>query len=126
MKKRIIILIVSAVLLIGVVTTGVILYQKGIIFPSSSKTQVEPAKVAKITYKGQDHFTALLLLQNTAKVKTSGTGTMAFVTTINGIKADSSKNQYWAFEVNGKTATVGAGSYITKKGDTITWELKTY
>ena len=117
MKKRIIISIISAVLLIGIITTGVILYNSS---GTSSKTQTNKNE---ITYKGKTNSTVLALLQKTAKVVTSGTGLATIVTSINGVKADSSKNQHWSFTVNGKTAAISAFGYITKSSDTITWKL---
>jgi len=70
--------------------------------------------------------TALDLLQQTAKVQTTGQGTNAFVTQINNVKTDSSKKQYWAFYVNGKLSAVGAGSYKLNSGDKIEWKLENY
>jgi len=131
MKKRTIILIVSAVLLLALATTGFVLYKNGIIFPKAATVEQETTNTptsdtTTITYKGQEHISALLLLQAAAKTEISGTGENAFVTSINGITADSAKKQFWSFEVNGKAATVGAGSYITTDDDTITWKLSTY
>lgn len=129
MKKRIIISIIGAVLLIGVVTTGICLYRAGIIFPSAVQAQQKTVTTndnKQITYRGKDGITALALLGQVAKVETSGTGEMAFVTSINGVSADSTKNEYWAFDINGQPATVGAGSYVTKNSDTITWKLSSF
>lgn len=117
MKKRIIISIISAVLLIGVVTTGVILYNSS---STSSKGQINKNE---LTYKGKTNSTVLSLLQKTAKVVTSGKGLATIVTSINDVKADSTKNQQWSYTVNGKTAAIGAFGYITKSSDTITWKL---
>ncbi len=60
------------------------------------------------------------------KIVTSGTGTNAFVTSINGRVADSSKREYWNLVVNGKASDVGAGSYTVKENDTISWQIATY
>lgn len=78
-----------------------------------------------LTYKGQDGKTALELLQKAAKIVESGTGENAFVTSINGTAANP-KNQYWEFDVNGKAATAGAGSYTTKSTETITWKIASF
>lgn len=83
-------------------------------------------KTSGVTYNGQDGKTALELLQSVATIETSGDGEMAFVTSINGVKADPSANQFWAFYINGQSASVGAGSYITKNSDTISWKLDTF
>ena len=131
MKKRTIIIIISAVLLVALATTGFVLYKNGTIFPKATTveqktTDTPAANAAIVTYKGHEHISALLLLQATAKTEISGTGENAFVTSINGVKADTAKKQFWSFEVNGKAATVGAGSYVTTDDDTITWKLSTY
>lgn len=78
-----------------------------------------------ITYKGKDGVSALNLLKQKYTTETSGKDELAFVTSINGVAANP-KNEFWAFNINGKPATVGAGSYITKVGDTITWQLSSF
>lgn len=70
--------------------------------------------------------TALDLTKEKANTKTKGEGENAYVTEINGITAQDSKKEYWAFYVNGKMAEVGAGSYKLKNGDRIEWKLATY
>lgn len=78
------------------------------------------------SYQGQGGKTALALLQASADVKISGEGEMAFVTSINGRRADEGAREYWSFWVNGEMAQVGAGSYMTKDGDLIEWKIATY
>ena len=77
-----------------------------------------------VSYQGEEGKTALVLLQENAEVEMSGEGEMAFVTSINGVEADSS-HQFWAFYVNGEQAQVGAGSYVTKADDEIEWKTFT-
>lgn len=117
MKKKIIISIIGAVLLVSVVITGVILYNSS---NTLSKTQTNKNE---LTYKGKTNSTVLSLLQKTAKITTSGAGLATIVTSINGVKANSTKNQHWSFTVNGKPAAISAFGYITKSSDTITWKL---
>jgi uncharacterized membrane protein YkgB len=130
MKKRTIISIIGSILLIGLIATGIYLYQSGVIFPKAEQVQQKTTDNTpdskEVTYKGKDDITALALLKQNAKIETSGTGEMAFVTSINGVSADSTKNEYWAFDVNGQPATVGAGSYVTKDSDTIVWKLSSF
>lgn len=130
MTKRTIVSIIAAVLLVGLVATGIYLYQSGIIFPKTEQSVQgvinTTASNKELTYKGKDGITALALLEQTAKIEMSGTGEMAFVNSINDVAADSAKNEYWAFEINGQPAEVGAGSYITKDNDTITWKLSSF
>lgn len=70
--------------------------------------------------------TALDLTKEKANIKTKGEGTNAYITEINGIAAQVSKKEYWAFYVNGKMAEVGAGSYKLKEGDKIEWKIEKY
>lgn len=121
MKKRIIILAITVLAVAGIIGAGYCFKQPSFLF-----SQVKTTNSGKtVSYKGKSGETALELLSKKAKIKTNGTGKNAFVTTINGVTANSA-NQYWAFDINGKAATVGAGSYVTKDSDTITWTLTTF
>ena len=90
--------------------------------PTPTVTESTPEVVS---YQGEEGKTALALLQENAEVEMSGEGEMAFVTSINGVEADSS-HQFWAFYVNGEQAQVGAGSYTTKASDEIEWKLEEF
>ena len=128
MKKRIIILIISALLIIGAGATAIYFNQSVSVPTNNVQTQQDVLGTTtskEITYKGKDGVTALDLLEQFAKIKTSGTGEMAYVTTINNITANST-NEYWQLNINGKSASVGAGSYVTKNSETITWKLVTF
>lgn len=130
MNKRLRILITSIAILISLGATGFVLYQNGIIFPKTEQTQQKSVITftnngKEATYKGKNNKTALSLLQNATNVIVSGTGENSFVTSINGITADSTK-EFWSFSVDGIDASVGAGSYITKDNETITWKLTTF
>ena len=70
--------------------------------------------------------TALEVLQRSHQIETKGKGINAFITSIDGRKADDAKNEFWAFYVNGKQAEVGAGSYVLKPNDKILWKIETY
>lgn len=70
--------------------------------------------------------TAFDLTKEKTSIKTKGEGENAYVTEINGQEALNSKKEYWAFYVNGKQATVGAGSYKLKDGDKIEWKIEKY
>lgn len=60
------------------------------------------------------------------KMTTNGTGTNAFVTSINGRIADPKKHEFWELDANGAETQVGAGSYIIQNGDKIEWKINTY
>lgn len=77
-------------------------------------------------YEVPGDTTAIKLLQTGENVEMEGTGANAFVTAINGHRADKSKKEFWSFYVNGKMADVGAGSYKLMPGDKIEWKLETY
>jgi len=80
-------------------------------------------RATTVSYHGTSNGNALNLLKQHYTVKTKTyTGMGEEVIGINGVVASS--KQYWAFYVNGKEAQVGAGSYTTKKTDTITWKLE--
>lgn len=72
------------------------------------------------------NWTALDLLKSYNTVAMKGEGINAYVTTIDTHKADDSRNEFWAFYVNGKQASVGAGSYILRAGDKIEWKIEKY
>ncbi len=93
----------------------------GIPLPVRTDSKREALPANTVTYFGVDGKTALELLQDKATVKMTGSGESAFVTSIDGVAAD--KTNYWSFSVNGAPATVGAGSYVTKADDSITWML---
>lgn len=76
-----------------------------------------------IAYEGQTGHTALELLQSLATVQTTQSSFGEFVTTINGITADGSK-QFWSFYVNGSMANEGASTYQAKTGDKIEWRVE--
>lgn len=132
MKKRIIIIVASVLVVLGVGTGGLIWanQSKKSTTPATSQAQTKTTNTNSaaptVTYKGQSGETALALLQKIAKVDMTGTGDNAYVTGINGVNADSAKKQYWEFDINGTSASVGAGSYVTKDTDSITWKLSTY
>ncbi len=74
-----------------------------------------------ITYEGKDGKTALELLKARARVRTVTTQLGELVEEINGVS--NGGGYYLIFYVNGVMAKVGAGSYVTKKGDRIEWKL---
>lgn len=93
---------------------------------SKQNTQVTQTQEKKqqdiISYQGDDGRTALDILKASYNVETKtydGIGEM--VTGINGVTPDS--KHFWAFYVNGEQAQVGAGQYVTKSGDKVSWKL---
>ena len=75
-----------------------------------------------IKYDGQEGKNALELLKVGNKVETKSFGSAGeFVESINGIKPDT--QHFWKFFINGKSASVGAGNYVTKSSDVLEWKL---
>lgn len=62
----------------------------------------------------------------TSDIKMTGQGENAFITSINGREASTAKKEFWELRINGKSSDVGAGSYIVKEGDVISWQIATY
>ena len=79
-------------------------------------------QVTEVSYHGKDGVNALSLLQKYTTVKTKHYSFGDMVTSINGVSGNGPK--YWTFYVNGKMASVGAGSYATKQSDTLSWKLQ--
>lgn len=123
MKKK---FIIAVIVLIGIVGLAAAIKYQQPSFVFDLFSQIKSTNSGKtVSYKGQTGKTALELLQKNANVLMSGTGKNAFVTSINGVAANPS-NQYWQLKVNNKSASVGAGSLITKDSDTISWELTSF
>ena len=122
------------VLIVLAIFAGYFFYQNKL---SLTKKSVIQQNILTVYLKlaGQNDFvkqeigvgkTALGLMKEKAKVVTKGDGVNAYVTEINGVTAQESKKEYWAFYVNGKLAEVGAGSYKLKQGDKIEWKIEKY
>lgn len=99
---------------------------------SSEQAQTEQATLSSevvingdgtvVAYEGVPGETALATLKNLAHVHVEESAYGEFVTGINEVDAESSKN-FWGFYVNGEMATVGAGEYVAEEGDEIEWQL---
>lgn len=98
----------------------------------SGKTQAQTITVyqtiQELTKKHniKSSSTALDLLRNTTQATIQGEGVNAFITEINGLKADPNKKEFWSFYINNQASQVGAGSYYLKPGDKIQWKIETY
>lgn len=90
--------------------------------PAPTQTQA-PVAAQNYSYQGEQGKTALELLKAKYKVETKEfTGVGEYVTSINGVVADS--KHFWSFYVNGQPAQVGAGQYQSKSTDQIEWKLE--
>jgi len=79
-------------------------------------------QLTQLSYHGQAGQNALALLKKHATVQTKHYSFGDLVMSINDSKGTGPK--YWTFYINGKQASVGAGSYTTKSTDTLTWKLQ--
>ena len=79
-------------------------------------------QLTQISYNGQNGMNAYVLLQKHATVQAKKYSFGYFVTSIDGVAGNGPK--YWTFYVNGKEASVGANSYVTKNSDRIMWRLQ--
>lgn len=83
----------------------------------------QQVQASGLTYKGESGKDALTLLKQKANIELDKSG---LVSAINGRKADNDKREYWAFYVNGKSASVGPADYQTQDSDTIQWKIDKY
>ena len=115
----------TAFIVLVIVAAGIFIWK--VADNNNNQSQQNQSTVQKaqsqVSYEGVQGQTALTLLKAKYNVKTKtykGLGEQ--VISIDGVKPD--KKHFWAFNVNGKLASVGAGAYKTKRGDTITWKLE--
>jgi hypothetical protein len=76
-----------------------------------------------VNYDGVAGITALETLKTLTMVDTKASAYGEMITGINGVSADSN-SEYWAFYVDGKLASEGAGTYKAQSGDKIEWRLE--
>lgn len=112
--------VLAAIIIVVLVGLGVYVQNK-----NSSDVQTvtnSHHQITQISYNGENGVNAYVLLNRYAKVQAKHYSFGYFVTSINGVAGNGPK--YWTFYVNGKEASVGASSYITKNTDKITWMLQ--
>jgi len=126
MKKQVLIYIAIVVIAIGAIGGGFYLYQSNTKKPEPTPVVVESTPSATwenniLTYNGKDGVTAEDLIKQVATITKDQYGMVA---SINGVAATG--NQYWQFNINGASSNEGAGTYITKSTETITWQLSSF
>lgn len=88
----------------------------------ASTSQVQ-APITEVSYDGVEGKNALEVLKQTHKVETKAyEGLGELVISIDGVAADN--KHFWAFYVGEQQSQVGAGVYVTKTSDKITWKLE--
>jgi hypothetical protein len=107
-----------------VLSAIILIFGLWLIIPNhTAKNATAPATTQSsvISYKGVEGKNALELLQAGHQVEFKHYDFGDQVIAIDGVIPD--PTHFWAFYVNDKLADVGAGAYITKSGDQITWKL---
>ncbi|MEK7202272.1 MAG: DUF4430 domain-containing protein [Patescibacteria group bacterium] len=89
---------------------------------STNQAVEQLASRCEINYQGVEGQNALELLKSSHQVETQSFSFGEMVQSIDGVKAPAT--HFWAFEINGKLAEVGAGDYQTKNDDTLSWKLQ--
>ena len=88
--------------------------------PTNEIAQLE--QKCEISYQGVEGQNALELLKSNHKVETQSFSFGEMVQSIDGVASPAT--HFWAFEINGALAEVGAGDYQTKNDDTLSWKLQ--
>lgn len=95
--------------------------------PPAAPAVVAEKKVPQssvISYEGKKGQTALAQLKKaTGGVVTKASSYGEYVDTIGDLKGGKD-GKYWTFYVDGKMASVGAGSYVSKGGEKIQWKFE--
>lgn len=89
---------------------------------STNQAIEQLASRCEISYKGVEGNNALELLKSTHQVETQKFSFGEMVSSIDGVASPAT--HFWAFEINGVLAEVGAGDYQTKSDDTLSWKLQ--
>lgn len=118
--------LVWGVIVIGVIA-GMFIYgfvQKNKIQTNATNQNFsnQEDNASTIAYDGQDGKDALTLLKEKYSIESTQSDFGAFVSSINGIKAEDNIN-FWALYVNDVMATQAADKTITKTTDKIEWRL---
>lgn len=119
-RKKTLVVIIVAIIVIAATWGGLYIQNK-----NSGHVQIATNtqnQITQISYDGKNGINAYKLLTEYATVQAKHYSFGYFVTSINGVVGNGPK--YWTFYVNGKEASVGASSYITKNSDKITWKLQ--
>jgi len=109
--------------LVIVLATAILAFGLFLVFRTPAVAPTTTSQTQEVSYKGVEGKTALELLKTNATVETQnyeGIGEM--VTSINGIA--STNDHFWIYYVNGEQGQVGAGTYVTKSTDQISWRYE--
>lgn len=122
-KQLILGLAVAAIVMVGgvLLLTGLARQQEP---QSRQSAAVSDRRAGYVSYTGQKDKTALAQLKETVSgVVTKSSDYGEYVQSI-GEDIGGVDDKYWSFYVNGKMASVGAGSYVAKGGEKIEWKFE--
>lgn len=122
-KKNLKIYIFVLVMVLAVFCIGILASNSKKTDSISELTPTHSITTNSFSYSGEEGRDALSILKEKTII---GQESSEMVNSINGRKADESKQEFWSFYVNGKLAEVGAADYITKSTDKIEWKIDTY
>ncbi|HUD81569.1 MAG TPA: DUF4430 domain-containing protein [Patescibacteria group bacterium] len=120
LKSKITYVVVAVVIIAAGVVTGIDMHDNN--SGHVQTTTNSQHQITQISYVGKNGQNAFVLLKKYATVQAKQYSFGYLVTSINGVVGNGPK--YWTFYVNGREASVGASSYITKSSDKITWKLE--
>lgn len=120
--KKINILIAVAAAVLVMAGAGIWAYTIGPLRSPVHTVANAQHQLTELSYHGRRGYDALTLLRQYADVQAKHYSFGDMVVAINGSVGDGPK--YWTFYVNGKEASIGAGTYQTKDTDTIMWRLQ--
>jgi hypothetical protein len=60
--------------------------------------------------------------ENKFEIKNKESSYGVFIESIMGIANDAKANKFWMYDINGKSAEIGASAYIVKDGDMLEWK----
>ncbi len=115
-------LLIAAVVAIFLLGGGILTYATVATHSDAQTVTNAQHQLTQISYRGQNGVDGLTLLKRHATVGVKHYSFGDLVTSINGVSGNGPK--YWTFYINGKEASVGAGSYISKNTDTLKWVLQ--
>ncbi|HUC87747.1 MAG TPA: DUF4430 domain-containing protein [Candidatus Binatia bacterium] len=119
LKTKLILPVVALVVIITGVSLGIYAHDHSDQAQTVTNAQHQ---LTQISYHGQNGVNAYILLKKYATVQAKHYSFGYFVTSIDGVVGNGPK--YWTLYVNGKEASVGASSFVTKNSDDITWKLQ--
>ena len=115
--------VIAVVILLGgvLLLTNLSRQQENTIRQTASVSTEQPGYIAYTAKKGKTALAQLKQASHGVVTKTSSFG--EYVESISKLKGGAD-GKYWTFYVDGKMASTGAGTYVTKGGEKIEWKFE--